>query len=225
MSRVTQIFFIVIIILATVLANMFIMTVIWTCDIKSKLVSYQLITYLCVVDLLGALTVLPVPLAVTIQGEWRLTTNMCYVNSFITILIWCQHMIMFAMLKVDKLLMSVLSSARYPVLSVFWTRIIVLLTWVLSAVLSFSVNSFYSVEYEPAVLLCIPTLPQAFFLVAMAVLAFIIASIIIGFLGALVYLKKAQSRIQDINSTQLQNYKTLEKSLCSNFLLTMFHIL
>ena len=90
-----------------------------------------------------------------------------------------------------------------------------------------SINSFYTVEYEPAVLLCVPTLPQAFFLAAMAVLAFIIVSIIIGFFGALIYLKKAQARIQDANSpnqNNRRNYKALKKSLCSNFLLTMFHI-
>ena len=223
-SRLTQILLISVIMVVTVLANLLVISTIWSCHTKSRLVSYQLVTSLCMVDLLGACAVLPVPLAVTILGEWRLTTNMCFVNSFITILIWGQHMIMFALLKVDKLLVSVLAKEKYSLISVFWTRVVILVTWVLSAVLSFCVNSFYVVEYEPAVLLCIPSLPKEFFLVAMAILAFIFASIIIGFLGALVYLMKAQTRIQDVNSPNQRNYKALQKSLCSNFLLTMFHI-
>ena len=152
---------------------------------------------------------------------------MCFINSFLTLLIWMEHMIMFALLKVDKVLVSVLPARKYPVMSVFWTRVLVLVTWVLSAVVSFIINTVYMVEYEPAVLLCIPTLPQPFFLTAMAVLAFIIVSVIIGFLGTLVYLKKAKTRIQDETaaaSNQNRNHKNLEKSLCSNFILTIFHI-
>ena len=225
-SRVAQILFIIIIILVSVLANLLIMTTICWCDVKSKMVSYQLINCLCFVDLLGAVTILPVPLAVTIQGQWSLTDNMCFVNSFITLLIWMEHMIMFALLKVDKVLVSVLPARKYPVMSVFWTRVVVVLTWLLSAVVSFIINTVYRVEYEPAVLLCIPTLPQPFFLTAMAVLAFIIVSVIIGFLGTLVYLKKAKSRIQDGTEANQNrgNHRDLEKSLCSNFILTMFHI-
>ena len=225
-SRVTQILFIIIIILVSVLANLLIMTTICWCDVKSKMVSYQLVNCLCFVDLLGAATILPVPLAVTIQGHWSLTDNMCFVNSFITLLIWMEHMIMFALLKVDKVLMSVLPARKYPVMSVFWTRVVVAFTWVLSAGVSFTINKVYSVEYEPAVLLCIPTLPQPFFLTAMAVLAFIIVSVIIGFLATLVYLKKAKTRIQDgtASNQNRANHQDLEKSLCSNFILTMFHI-
>ena len=39
------------------------------CDIKSRIISFQLIKYLCIVDLIGACTVLPIPLAATIQGD------------------------------------------------------------------------------------------------------------------------------------------------------------
>ena len=225
-SRVTQILFIIIIILVSVLANLLIITTICWCDVKSKMVSYQLVNCLCFVDLLGAVTILPVPLAVTIQGQWSLTDNMCFVNSFLTLLIWMEHMIMFALLKVDKVLVSVLPARKYPVMSVFWTRVLVLLTWILSALVSFIINTVYRVEYEPAVLLCIPTLPQPFFLTAMAVLTTIIVAVIIGFLGTLLHLKKTKSRIQDgtASNQNRRNHKDLEKSLCSNFILTMFHI-
>ena len=51
--------------------------------------------------------------------------------------------------------------------------------------------------------------------------------IIIAFIAGFVYVKKKQTQIQDVNavvSEQTKNYKALEKSLCSNFFLTMFHI-
>ena len=42
------------------------------------------------------------------SGHWSLGPNLCYINSFITMVIWMEHMIMFAMLKVDKMLISML---------------------------------------------------------------------------------------------------------------------
>ena len=44
----------------------------------------------------------------TCSGYWSLGPHLCYINSFITMVIWMEHMIMFAMLKVDKMLISML---------------------------------------------------------------------------------------------------------------------
>ena len=44
----------------------------------------------------------------THSGHWSLGPHLCYINSFITMVIWMEHMIMFAMLKVDKMLISML---------------------------------------------------------------------------------------------------------------------
>ena len=68
-SHHIQILLITIIILVCVLANLLIISNIINCDIKSRIISFQLIKYLCFVDLIGACTVLPIPLAATIQGE------------------------------------------------------------------------------------------------------------------------------------------------------------
>ena len=68
-SHHIQVLVISIIIILCVLTNLFIISNIINCDIKSKIVSFQLIKYLCLVDLLGACTVLPIPLAATIQGK------------------------------------------------------------------------------------------------------------------------------------------------------------
>ena len=83
-------------------------------------------------------------------------------------------------------------------------------------------------EYEPAVLLCVPSLPKQVFLVAAALMVSFVIIIVIIFIGGFVYVKKKQGRIQDVQAADNQtarNYKSLEKSLCSNFLLTMFHIM
>ena len=45
---------------------------------------------------------------ITHLGYWSLGPHLCYINSFITMVIWMEHMIMFAMLKVDKMLISML---------------------------------------------------------------------------------------------------------------------
>ena len=42
------------------------------------------------------------------SGHWSLGPNLCYINSLVTMVIWMEHMIMFAMLKVDKMLISML---------------------------------------------------------------------------------------------------------------------
>ena len=68
-SQAFQCSLIIIIIIVTVLFNCSVIINISNCDIKSRIVSFVLIKNLCIVDLVGALLILPVPLAATIQGE------------------------------------------------------------------------------------------------------------------------------------------------------------
>lgn len=85
-----------------------------------------------------------------------------------------------------------------------------------------------AVVYEPAVLLCVPSFPKEVFIVAASIMSSLVILIIIGFIGGFIYVKKKQSRVQDVQTETTQqprNYKSLEKSLCSNFFLTMFHIM
>ena len=125
------------------------------------------------------------------------------------------------------------------------TKIIVLVSWLVSAIVSFNINTFCdgehrinicvksitvmtAVVYEPAVLLCVPSFPKEVFIVAASIMTSLVILIIIGFIGAFIYVKKKQSRVQDVQTETTEhprNYKSLEKSLCSNFFLTMFHIM
>ena len=125
------------------------------------------------------------------------------------------------------------------------TKIIVLVSWLVSAIVSFNINTFCdgehrinicvksltvmtAVVYEPAVLLCVPSFPKEVFIVAASIMTSLVILIIIGFTGGFIYVKKKQSRVQDVQTETTEhprNYKSLEKSLCSNFFLTMFHIM
>ena len=125
------------------------------------------------------------------------------------------------------------------------TKIIVLVSWLVSAIVSFNINTFCdgeydinicvksitvmtAVVYEPAVLLCVPSFPKEVFIVAASIMTSLVILIIIGFIGGFIYVKKKQSRVQDVQTETTEhprNYKSLEKSLCSNFFLTMFHIM
>ena len=106
-----------------------------------------------------------------------------------------------------------------------WTKIIVVLTWLVSAIVSFCINTFNTVVYEPAVLLCVPSLPKEVFLSAVCIMVVVIVIIIFAFIGTYIYLKKQQARVDSSTNSEPRNYKDLEKSLCSNFFLTVFHIM
>jgi len=58
------------------------------------------------VDLIGACVVLPVPLLATAKGVWDFGAAMCKANSTVNIALWFQHILMFAMLKIDRVLVS-----------------------------------------------------------------------------------------------------------------------
>ena len=53
-------------------------------------VNFLLIKNLCIVDLVGALVVLPVPLIATAKGQWDFGEYMCMINSVINVALWFQ---------------------------------------------------------------------------------------------------------------------------------------
>ena len=67
-----------------------------------RTVNFLLIKNLCTVDLIGALLILPVPLLATIRGRWDLGEVACSLNAIINVALWFQHIVMFAMLKIDR---------------------------------------------------------------------------------------------------------------------------
>lgn len=97
----------------------------------------------------------------------------------------------FSCSKVDKIFASVLPIGRYP-LSVSRISVIVRLSWLLSLLISVTVNLAYPCTYEPAAVLCIPLLPSAFFFTLSSLAGFIFICLIIGFSATLVFLKKVR---------------------------------
>ncbi len=133
-------------------------------ELKLRSVNFLIMRNLCVVDLLGALLILPVPLAVTAKGAWDLDEAFCTGNSIVNVAIWFQHIAMFACLKVDRALASCLPIGRYPLLSVEAVNVAIVGSWILAVGVAGTVGMVYTSEYEPAVVLCIPDLPVGFFI-------------------------------------------------------------
>ena len=105
-----------------------------------------------------------------------------------------EHMIMFALLKVDKVMASTLPMGKYPVISLSKVKVIVLLSWILSFSVSALVNTLYPYSYEPAVVLCIPLLPIGFFISVFSVFCVIFTCIVFGFFITIIYLKKVNTQ-------------------------------
>jgi len=56
--------------------------------------------------------VLPVPLLATAKGVWDFGAAMCKANSTVNIALWFQHILMFAMLKIDRVLVSLSTASE-----------------------------------------------------------------------------------------------------------------
>ena len=74
-----------------------------------------------------------------------------------------EHIIMFALLKADKILATALPIGRYPLISVDKVTVIVKLSWFISLSVSILVNTLYPCSYEPAAALCFMLLPSLYF--------------------------------------------------------------
>ena len=70
-------------------------------QLKMRTVNFILIKNLCTVDLIGALVILPIPLVATARGRFDFGDTVCTANAIINVAIWFQHIVMFAMLKVN----------------------------------------------------------------------------------------------------------------------------
>ena len=128
---------------------------------------------------------------ILLSGQWDFSSKFFNLNSIINIGIWMEHIIMFALVKVDKILATSLPIGRYLLISVDKVIVIVKLSWLISLSVSILVNSLYPCSYEPAVVLCIPLLPIGFFITVFSCFCVLFVFIVIGFLSSIFYLKKA----------------------------------
>ena len=76
------------IIITAVVCNVLVIHNIWMCQLKMRTVNFLLIKNLCIVDLIGACVVLPVPLLATAKGVWDFGPAMCKANSTVNIALW-----------------------------------------------------------------------------------------------------------------------------------------
>merc|ERR1711892_192745 len=121
---------------------------------------------------------------------------------------------------------TTLPIGKYPLLSAGKVSVIVVLSWILSVSVSILVNTFFPCSYEPAVVLCIPVLPIGFFITVFTCFCVILVFIIVAFCISIVYLKKMQTEMQNLEGAVSNvDYDTLEKNANQTFLVTLSHIL
>ncbi|TRY61871.1 hypothetical protein TCAL_08472 [Tigriopus californicus] len=216
---------IVVIICLGVFFNVLVIHNICSNDLKMRSVNFLLIKNLCIADLVGVCMVLPMPLVVTAKGIWDFGPAICTANSIINITLWLQHIIMFGMLKVDRVMASCLPIGKYPLLSVEVVTVIIICTWLFSISMASLVSFLFKTSYEPAVVLCIPELPIEFFLTVFSVYCLVLFGMVTGYIFVLIHLKKKQAQITSQNGVRVVDYKALERAALTSFLITISHFL
>ena len=160
-------------------------------------------------------------------GKWEFSSSICNTNSIVNLVIWIEHMIIFAMMRLDKIAMMMLSPGKYLQISSEKVTLGIVLSWILSATISLTLNSLYPSAYEPAVLLCVPVLPSGFFVVVFCFFCIVFGGVIIGFFIAIIYVKKKQAQIKCTESLMSKmgyvSYKKIEKTIFSNFFAIMLN--
>ena len=145
----------------------------------------------------------------------------------VNLVIWIEHMIIFAMMRLDKMAMMILSPGKYLQISPEKVTLGIVLSWILSAIISLTLNSLYPSAYEPAVVLCIPVLPSGFFYTFFCLFCLIFGGVIIGFIIAIIYVKKIQVQIKTtechMSKMGYTGYKKIEKTIFSNFFAIMLN--
>ena len=161
------------------------------------------------------------------SGKWEFSSNICNTNSIVNLVIWIEHMIIFAMMRLDKIAMMLLSPGKYLQISSEKVTVGIVLSWILSATISLTLNSLYPSAYEPAVLLCVPVLPSSFFVVVFCFFCIVFGGVIIGFFIAIIYVKKKQAQVKCTESMMSKmgyvSYKKIEKTIFSNFFAIMLN--
>ncbi|XP_043197799.1 trace amine-associated receptor 13c-like [Amphibalanus amphitrite] len=225
MNKPAQSLCICVIITAAVILNICVIQNIYHNDLKLKTVHFLLIKNLCIVDLIGALCVLPVPLITTMQGEWTFGEVICSLNSIINVLLWLQHIIMFIMLKIDRVLASCLPIGKYPLFPIRFISFVVMLSWLFSFSVAVFVTTNYDALFEPAIILCIPDLPSVFFIFILVIYCLALFTIIVGYVLVAIFLRRKQvAASHNPASVHILDYRGLERTAMASFLVTLSHL-
>ena len=135
-----------------------------------------------------------------------------------------QHIVMFAMLKIDRVLASCLPYGKYPLLNIKIVLAIIFSTWIFSFFVASLVTAIFKSVYEPAVVLCIPTLPIGFFITIFSVYCLALLGMVGGYIMVLICLKKKQAQIQNANAVQATDYKGLERAALTRYFIILHYL-
>ncbi|KAI9565434.1 hypothetical protein GHT06_009226 [Daphnia sinensis] len=162
--------------------------------IKLRSTHFILIQHLCMADLIGASLILPAPLVTSFRGRWEGGPNLCHLSSVVNVSLWLQHVFMFLMLKIDRVLAATLPIGRYPICTPRTSQWLVLLAWLLALAIGAGVTSAAGARFEPSLLLCAPGLPQEFGITLISLYCSAFASMVVGYVVLLVVVGRKKSK-------------------------------
>ncbi|XP_065571262.1 uncharacterized protein LOC136034072 [Artemia franciscana] len=193
-NQVGQGFALIFIMTTAITLNICVVANIRKCSLKLRTVHFLLVQHLCIADLFGALFILPVPLLTTLRETWDAPSELCRFSSAVNVALWLQHILMFVMLKVDRVLASFLPIGRYPIVSVPACTMIIGGSWLVSASVAASVSSGVGSKFEPSVLLCVPRLPREFGITICTLYCSAFATMVVGYVIVILMLKRQESQ-------------------------------
>lgn len=162
--------------------------------IKLRSTHFILIQHLCLADLIGASLILPAPLVTSLTGKWEGGERLCHLSSVVNVALWLQHVFMFAMLKIDRVLAATLPIGRYPVCTPRASQWLVLMAWLVALAIGAGVTSVAGARFEPSLLLCAPGLPQEFGITLISLYCSAFASMVVGYVVLIITVGRNKSR-------------------------------
>nr|CAH0099791.1 unnamed protein product [Daphnia galeata] len=162
--------------------------------IKLRSTHFILIQHLCMADLIGASLILPAPLVTSFRGRWEGGSNLCHLSSVVNVSLWLQHVFMFLMLKIDRVLAATLPIGRYPICTPRTSQWLVLLAWLLALAIGAGVTSAAGARFEPSLLLCAPGLPQEFGITLISLYCSAFASMVVGYVVLIIVVGRKKSK-------------------------------
>lgn len=197
--------------------------------IKTRIVTFVLIQYMCALDMLGAITTLPFPFYVSLFGEWTLGSTICSMNAVMNAGVCFQHFMLFIMLKIDRALASCLPIGNYPVIPVNYLQLIVLISTVASFSLAITIILEFGSKFHQVILLCTPNFSHTVYISLLAIYTCIMSTCTFCYLCLIICLKlkqrQKQRKIYCFNSVQTKDYRNNIHAACISFNITVTNLI
>ncbi|GAB6027685.1 hypothetical protein CHUAL_001925 [Chamberlinius hualienensis] len=176
-------------------------------DLLRSCASRALLELICLVDAFGAVWVLIFPfcVSVTSTGRWVLGETMCHIDAAANVFVWLQHFIFIVASKFESTYTShfIKSSTTCNVSNIALRRVKIfaasatLLSFTLSTIVTASTGG----HFHRVLLLCIPNVPTAFYVVVLVLYFTAVIATALGYLAVIFDAKHQQRKIYCLTSS------------------------